>query len=404
MKTGRAAVACSRMPGSGEVWAVTGTDTAALSEWCERFADDAETEGRTSLLSFAQQSEASGKTGWLQARYYEDNGATVSDFLSYNSVWEVNPFEVGARRPETRKEYGARLDRLMRLLELRALADKPVIALSNGETRRLLFARALAKGPSLLVLDDPAAGLDVRQIGKLKDVLTALARRGMSIVIAYRHADEVPDGVKSWFRLCPRGIRAVSKPKDAMCATGACAVEPSHRTAKRRAASPVVEINHLDISFGDRMLFHDFSWTVRKGERWVLRGPNGSGKTTLMALIIGDSPLAYAADIKVFGQPRSVGTQLSRIRRRIGIVSPEMQAYLGLGPERLLSDALGGRHDLLILDEPFLNLAPRAARAAARRINEWLKDNPAATAILICHRADETPKGFDLELDLGVRS
>ena len=68
-----------------------------------------------------------------------------------------------------------------------------------------------------------------------------------------------------------------------------------------------------------RKLFDNFSWTIRQGERWVLRGPNGSGKTTLMALITGDSPLAYANDVKVFGQPREPGHELHAIRRRIGL-------------------------------------------------------------------------------------
>ncbi len=132
----------------------------------------------------------------------------------------------------------------------------------------------------------------------------------------------------------------------------------------------------------------------------MLNGPNGSGKTTLFALITGDSPLAYAADIKVFGVPRTPGTELAKIRRRIGMVSPEQQAYLGLSPDSLLDAALQGKHAILLLDEPFMNLDAQSARRAARRIDRHLRRHPEVTAILICHRPDEAPRSFDRTLSL----
>ena len=156
-----------------------------------------------------------------------------------------------------------------------------------------------------------------------------------------------------------------------------------------------------DLRLGGRQLFRGFSWTVRKGERWILHGENGSGKTTLFALITGDSPFAYAADVKVFGVPRETGTELARIRRRIGIVSPEMQAYLGESPETLLNRALDRRHDLLLLDEPFMNLDAQSARRFGRRIEAHLRANRDVAAVLICHRRDEAPPCFDRTIELG---
>ena len=113
--------------------------------------------------------------------------------------------------------------------------------------------------------------------------------------------------------------------------------------------------------------------------------------------------MAYAADIRVFGIPRETGTELAKIRRRIGVASPEMQAYLGFSPDELLARALQDRHDLLLLDEPFTNLDARAARRAAHRIESYLRRHRDATAILICHRPDEVPRLFDRELDLDAR-
>lgn len=399
--------------GPGEIWAVTGTDAAARSAWCARVVRRDDLEEISALLSFAQHAgEAQRSGGWPAARYYEDEGKTVDDFLSYESVYEINPFEIGARRPESKKAYNARKEFLMRLLDLRKLRESLVIALSNGETRRTLLARALAKGPQLLVLDDPAAGLDVKQRAKLREVLQALANRGTAILVACRHDDELPEGVAKWLKISGRGVPAASvvEKKSSAHAVGTprrrdlAGTASAHavRTPRRRenAAVPVVEIRDLDVTYGGRVLFKDFSWTVRKGERWILRGENGSGKTTLFALITGDSPLAYAADVTVFGQSRDIGCELAKIRRRIGRVSPEMQAYLGKSAEELLDDALAGKPELLLLDEPFMNLDEKVARRASRRIGAYLKAHKEVTAIMICHRTDEAPSCFDRELDL----
>lgn len=387
----------------GEIWAVTGPDADVRTAWCARLARREDLEDVTALLSFAQHAGEAQRTGWPQARYYEDEGKTVSDFLSYDDVWEINPFEIGARRPETRKAFRARQERLLRLLDLRKLWDRLVIALSNGETRRVLLARALAKGPRLLVLDDPAAGMDVKQRGKLKDVVTALAARGMSVIMACRHADELPEGVAKHLAVDRRGtVREAAVKASVPKPAGKGAAPAKRRSVPKTDATrpPVVEISHLDLAYGGRTLFNDFSWTVRRGERWILRGENGSGKTTLMALVTGDSPLAYAADVKVFGIPREVGVQLSEIRRRIGMASPEMQAYLGKGPEELIEEALAGDPELLILDEPFMNLDEREVKRASRRLGAYLKAHPQTTAILICHRNDEAPRCFDREMEL----
>ena len=373
------------------------SDSALRSEWCARFARDGDGADDVAILNFAQQAEEAQRTGWPQARYYECEGRTVEEFLSFNSIYEVNPFEVGARYPETRKAYRRRIDGIMRLLDLRRFAKHSVISLSNGETRRLLLAGALAKRPKMLVLDDPAAGLDSRQREKLRDIVAALAKRGLHVIFAYRHADELPPGIARWLKMDSRGRLSA-------CAPPKTEVRKSAIGRIRSSASktpPVIEIRNLDLELGGRQLFRRFSWTVRKGERWILHGENGSGKTTLFALITGDSPFAYAADVKVFGVPRETGTELARIRRRIGIVSPEMQAYLGESPETLLNRALDRRHDLLLLDEPFMNLDAQSARRFGRRIEAHLRANRDVTAILVCHRRDEAPSCFDRTIELG---
>ena len=397
----------------GRCWALLGEDGAAKSRLCRIVAGeepvprgmsvemDEGMEGRVRLVSFAQQRAAARKGGFLQARYYSlvddaGPGDTVADVLSFNRVFDVNPFEVGRSRRAERRAYAAARRRIMPLLRLRELMDRPFLALSNGETRRVLLAHALLSDPALLVLDDPCAGLDPERRDELKRLLDALAAQGTALLLSVRHEDEIPS--------CVTEVRYLGRERGGGRERGERRDRRDHRDReiiRGHPATPVVELRGIRICFGRRKLFDGFSWTVRRGEHWVLQGPNGSGKTTLLALITGDSPLAYANDVTVFGVRRAPGTELAKVRRRIGMVSPEQQAYLGLGADELLEMALRKKPDLLLLDEPCLNLDAAAARRLRSRVARYLSSRPDCTAICVAHRTDDIPPGFGMSISLG---
>lgn len=328
-------------------------------------------------FAFEEQME-SVRGGWIQGRYHSDDGDTVADMLSFRVVFDINPFEVGANHSEERRRYAERKRIVERLLDVRALMRRPFLSLSNGEMRRVLFARAILRCRGRLVLDDPFGGLDPDRRRKMRGIIDALRRRGLDIEVAGDAAGDVlrqPDG-------------------------GRPTVRKAHGRALRDAL-PILEMRNVNLSFGSRTLFRDFSWTVREGERWVLRGPNGSGKTTLLALISGDAPRSYAFDISVFGKRRGEeGVVLGDIRAEMAIVSAERQVYLGESPDEQLEAAFAGRPRLLLLDEPCCNLSTAAAHRFLRKVGAWLDRHPRTAAICVAHRADHVPPGFSLELAL----
>lgn len=78
----------------------------------------------------------------------------------------------------------APVDELLERVGLTAAADTPVASFSLGMKQRLALARAIGHRPELVVLDEPANGLDPTGIADLRELLASLAEHGTAIVIA----------------------------------------------------------------------------------------------------------------------------------------------------------------------------------------------------------------------------
>jgi tungstate transport system ATP-binding protein len=78
----------------------------------------------------------------------------------------------------------ARLHELAALLGLGGLDKRPARKLSGGEQQRLALARALAKEPDVLFLDEPTASLDPGATKGIEDVIRTVALRGIKVVMS----------------------------------------------------------------------------------------------------------------------------------------------------------------------------------------------------------------------------
>ena len=91
-----------------------------------------------------------------------------------------------ARREERR--IGERAEALLAEFGLKSLADRPVGELTFAVRKRVELARALALEPKLMLLDEPAAGLDSQEIDALGAEIAALRdRRGITVLLVEHH-------------------------------------------------------------------------------------------------------------------------------------------------------------------------------------------------------------------------
>lgn len=84
-------------------------------------------------------------------------------------------------------------ERLIDLLGLGSVADHPADVLSTGQARLVEIARAVATGPKVLLLDEPASGLDDTETRRLATVLHRLRDDGMAILMVEHDIDLVMD-------------------------------------------------------------------------------------------------------------------------------------------------------------------------------------------------------------------
>ncbi len=87
----------------------------------------------------------------------------------------------------------AELERLLEEFGLTRLRESPAMALSGGERRRCEIARALAAKPSIMLLDEPFAGIDPLSISDIRDLVKDLKQRGIGVLITDHNVRETLD-------------------------------------------------------------------------------------------------------------------------------------------------------------------------------------------------------------------
>jgi lipopolysaccharide export system ATP-binding protein len=121
--------------------------------------------------------------GYLPQETSIFRGLTVEQNI--RAVLEVSEPDRGARM--------ARLEKLLGEFGLTGLRDSPALALSGGERRRCEIARSLAADPSIMLLDEPFAGIDPISISDIRDLVRELKQRDIGVLITDHNVRETLD-------------------------------------------------------------------------------------------------------------------------------------------------------------------------------------------------------------------
>jgi len=121
--------------------------------------------------------------GYLPQETSIFRGLTVSQNIA--AVLEVAVKGKAARRE--------RLEQLLSEFHMTHLRDAPAMALSGGERRRCEIARALAAEPSIMLLDEPFAGIDPLSISDIRDLIQQLKKRDIGVLITDHNVRETLD-------------------------------------------------------------------------------------------------------------------------------------------------------------------------------------------------------------------
>jgi branched-chain amino acid transport system ATP-binding protein len=184
--------------------------------------------------------------------------------------------------------------------------SQPAYSLSYANRRRLEIARATATRPRLLLLDEPAAGMNPQETAEITDLIGKLRDEGGYTVLVIEHDMHVVKGVSDRVVALDHGVKIAEGSYDtvatapqvveAYLGTGAGNGSAPARNGARSAAeprdrettsSPLLRLDGVSTYYGEMRILTDVNLEVHEGELVSLLGGNASGKSTTLKTILG---------------------------------------------------------------------------------------------------------------------
>jgi ABC-type branched-subunit amino acid transport system ATPase component len=214
------------------------------------------------------------------------------------------------RLPKDRERLGEARQLLSRVgLDPDAQGDRRASTLAYGDQRRLEVARALALKPRLLILDEPAAGMNPAEKDRVRDLIQRLNADGLTVLLidhdmrlvmgvcrqiavlnfGRKIADGTPQAVSDDAAVITAYLGREAE-KTAAHAPGSEEIDVTARPAAASApepASPILEVRDLKVSYGAIQAVRAISFGIGKGEIVALIGANGAGKSTILNTLSG---------------------------------------------------------------------------------------------------------------------
>ncbi|KAG6828294.1 hypothetical protein H0H92_008454 [Tricholoma furcatifolium] len=309
------------------------------------------------LVSFGNRRRASGGAFYdYSARYgavREEDRITLRQSMFPETIPPEFP-ELELPRAEGEEAKGMSeeemraFDALMETIGLRHLLDLPLIALSNGQTRRARIVKAVLRKPQLLLLDEPLTGLDVQNRPTLLNVLHSLhTSKAPRVLLGLRTQDPVPEWISHVAFV--DGNRVVTGTK--------AEVLPQVTHVDLAKDTPPMDVVKTRSKPGE-LLVDMQNVNVKYGPRSTSTGKYGkenggiskaqmacSGKTTLLSLLTGDHPQSYTQKhLHLHGRPRS-RLPTPHLQSLTGLLSPELFDAFPRHANMRVWDAIGTGFD-----------------------------------------------------------
>ncbi|MEF9908135.1 ABC transporter ATP-binding protein [Streptomyces sp. P9-A2] len=210
------------------------------------------------------------------------------------------------------------------------IAERRPTALSGGQQRRVALARALARTPKVLLLDEPTAGLDATLRDEIAHLLRHLAAsRNLAVVVATHDPDLAAACADHTIYLTSKTTPTLRTAPGTLPDSG----------APGASADDGIAAKSIDAYFRDgrrrRPVLTGAAFTAAPGSATAIVGPSGSGKTTLLRVLAGLHP-THTGQLTLDGRPLAAG-----VRRR----TREQQRRIQLVPQNPLA-ALNPRHTI----------------------------------------------------------
>ena len=230
---------------------------------------------------------------------------------------------------------------------LSAVLDRRPATLPFADLRKIEIAKAIARNPQVLLIDEPFAGLTSKETAAFSDLICELRDDGRAVLL-------VDHNVKSVARLVDRvlamyvGERIAEGTADEVMRDETVRrvyLGGSMETAARpessfRDTTPFLEVKNVSVHYGKAQALDDVSIHVHAGEFVSVVGLNGAGKTTLFNTISGFLP--YAGDIRREGESLR-GLTAATIARKGIVQCPEgRELFVDMSVRENLD--LGGQH------------------------------------------------------------
>ena len=219
------------------------------------------------------------------------------------------------------------IERVCHALKLKAsMLKSSFLSLSHGQKSAILFARAIIHRPRLLILDEIFNGVDQHRFELMIEMLHSYKQDGGQIVLSWHeHGIAAVEELFTDILRLENG-RVAATVKDRMLSKKISMPDFHIADATKNATQSndaLIRLKNLNVYLGNKPILKNINWTLKRSERWLLKGDNGAGKTTLLKTLLAE--VRPSVDSEIWRQGFTKHSSVWQIRKLISYVSPELQ-------------------------------------------------------------------------------